>query len=452
MINKTGKNTFLILLMLLYAGVAYPQKLVESIAGIVGNEVVYLSDVETGVAQQVMSGDRTPVTTLRCLIFEKILTDKLFLDQARIDSVEVSDESIENGLNMTLNRYIAQAGSEKALEDYFKKSMIEIRMDIKKAMRDQQIISEVQSSLVKDITVTPSEVKRFYTAIPKDSLPKIPSMVQISIIQLDPPDNEQNKADARQKLLDLRSRILAGESFSILAVLYSEDTESAKKGGEIGYSARGELEKPYSDAAFSLSKNGVSRIVETRYGYHIIQLIDRMGEMVNTRHILIRPKVKPDQAIKAVNKLDSIANLIRQDSMTFERAAMRFSTHKDSRINGGKYVKNDPESRVTWFTLEELDKETYVKVRDLKIGEISEPFKTVDQNGNTVFRIVKLDNQTPAHVADLKLDYQALYNLTLRQKQQKIYSQWIDKKIGITYIRISDEFKTCPFSNKGWMN
>jgi peptidyl-prolyl cis-trans isomerase SurA len=452
MINKTGKNTFLILLMLLYAGVAYPQKLVESIAGIVGNEVVYLSDVETGVAQQVMSGDRTPVTTLRCLIFEKILTDKLFLDQARIDSVEVSDESIENGLNMTLNRYIAQAGSEKALEDYFKKSMIEIRMDIKKAMRDQQIISEVQSSLVQDITVTPSEVKRFYTGIPKDSLPKIPSMVQISIIQLDPPDNEQNKADARQKLLDLRSRILAGESFSILAVLYSEDTESAKKGGEIGYSARGELEKPYSDAAFSLSKNGVSRIVETRYGYHIIQLIDRMGEMVNTRHILIRPKVKPDQAIKAVNKLDSIANLIRQDSMTFERAAMRFSTHKDSRINGGKYVKNDPESRVTWFTLEELDKETYVKVRDLKIGEISEPFKTVDQNGNTVFRIVKLDNQTPAHVADLKLDYQALYNLTLRQKQQKIYSQWIDKKIGITYIRISDEFKTCPFSNKGWMN
>jgi peptidyl-prolyl cis-trans isomerase SurA len=437
--------------MLVYTGVAYSQKLVESIAGIVGNEVVYLSDVETGVAQQVMSGDRTPVTTLRCLIFEKILTDKLFLDQARIDSVEVSDEAIENNLNVTLNRYIAQAGSEKALEDYFRKSMIEIRMDIKKAMRDQQIISEVQSSLVKDITVTPSEVKKFYSGIPKDSLPKIPSMVQISIIQLDPPDNEQNKADARQKLLDLRSRILAGESFSILAVLYSEDTESAKKGGEIGYSARGELEKPYSDAAFSLSKNGVSRIVETRYGYHIIQLIDRMGDMVNTRHILIRPKVKIEQTIKAVTKLDSIANLVRTDSMTFERAAMRFSTHKDSRINGGKYVKNDPDSRVTWFTLEELDKETYVKVRDLKIGEISEPFKTVDQNGNTVFRIVRLDNQTPAHVADLKMDYQALFNLTMRQKQQKVYSQWIDKKIGVTYIRISDEFKTCPFSNKGWM-
>ena len=437
--------------MLAFTDLLYSQKLVESIAGIVGNEVIYLSGVENGVVQQVMSGDRTPVTTLRCMIFEKILTDKLFLDQARIDSVEVSDESIENNLNITLNRYIAQAGSEKALEDYFKKSMIEIRRDIKKAMREQQIISEVQSTLVQDISVTPAEIKKYFTGIPKDSLPKIPAMVQISLIQLDPPENEQNKADARQKLLDLRSRILAGESFSILAVLYSEDIESAKKGGEVGYSARGDFEKPYSDAAFSLSKNGVSRIVETRYGFHIIQLIDRMGDMANTRHILIRPKVKPQEAIIAVNKLDSIADLVRKDSITFERAAMRFSTHKDSRINGGKYVKNDPESRVTWFTLEELDKETYVKIRDLKIGEISEPFRTVDENGNTVFRIVKLDSQTPAHVADLKTDYQELNILALRQKQQKIYTQWIDKKIGITYIRVSDEFKSCPFSNKGWM-
>lgn len=437
--------------MLTFTDLLYSQKLVESIAGIVGNEVIYLSDVENGVAQQVMSGDRTPVTTLRCMIFEKILTDKLFLDQARIDSVEVSDESIENNLNITLNRYIAQAGSEKALEDYFKKSMIEIRRDIKKAMREQQIISEVQSTLVQDISVTPAEIKKYFAGIPKDSLPKIPAMVQISLIQLDPPENEQNKADARQKLLDLRSRILAGESFSILAVLYSEDLESAKKGGEVGYSARGDFEKPYSDAAFSLSKNGVSRIVETRYGFHIIQLIDRMGDMANTRHILIRPKVKPQEAIIAVNKLDSIADLVRKDSITFERAAMRFSTHKDSRINGGKYVKNDPESRVTWFTLEELDKETYFKIRDLKIGEISEPFRTVDENGNTVFRIVKLDSQTPAHVADLKTDYQELNILALRQKQQKIYTQWIDKKIGITYIRVSDEFKSCPFSNKGWM-
>jgi peptidyl-prolyl cis-trans isomerase SurA len=451
MVRISGKWVGAVLGMIIFSVNTYPQKLVESVAGVVGNEIIYLSDIENNVAQQIMSGDRSPESTLRCLIYEDQLISKLFLDQARLDSVEVSDDAVESNLNMTLNRYIATIGSEKALEDYFKKSMIEIRRDLKKSMIDQQRISEVQSNLAKDITVTPAEVKRYYDGIPKDSLPKVPAMVEISIIQLDPPDNEQNKAEARQRLLELRSRILAGESFSILAVLYSEDLESAKKGGEIGYSARGELEKPYADAAFSLSKNTVSRIVESRYGFHIIQLIDRMGDMVNTRHILIKPKVKPEESLKAMARLDSIADFIRKDSITFERAAMRYSTHKDSRINGGKYVKNDPESRVDWFTLEELDQETYKKVRDLKIGEISEPFRTTDENGNTVFRIVKLDNQTPAHIADIKTDYQVLYNNALLQKRTKTYQTWIDKKIGITYIRISDEFKTCPFHNKGWM-
>jgi peptidyl-prolyl cis-trans isomerase SurA len=294
-------------------------------------------------------------------------------------------------------------------------------------------------------------VKRYYSSIPKDSLPKIPAQVEISIIQFDPIDNEQNKADARQKLLDLRSRILAGESFSTLAILYSEDPESAKRGGELGFIERGSLERPFADAAFSLSKNTVSKIVETKYGYHIIQLIDRMGEMANVRHILIRPKVKPDQAIIAMSRLDSIANLIRKDSLRFETAAIRYSTHKDSRINGGKFVKSDPTDRVTWFSLDELDKEMYVMVRDLKIGEISEAFKALDENSNTVFRIVRLDNQIPAHVADVNTDYQSLYNETLMQKRSKYFRQWIDKKIGITYIRISEEFKTCPFSNKGWL-
>jgi len=247
------------------------------------------------------------------------------------------------------------------------------------------------------------------------------------------------------------SRILAGESFSTLAILYSEDTESAKRGGELGFTPRSSLEKPFADAAFSLSKNSVSKIVETKYGYHIIQLIDRMGEMANMRHILIRPKVMPDQAVKAMERLDSLANLIRKDSIRFESAAIRYSTHKDSRINGGKYVKNDPSDRVTWFALDELDKETYVKVRDLKIGEISDAFKATDENGNTVFRIVKLDNQIPAHVADVNTDYQSLYNETLMQKRTKFYKQWIDKKIGITYIRVSEEFKTCQFENKGWL-
>lgn len=441
----------LFFIMLLYSNKTYSQKLVESIAGIVGNEVVYLSDVEGSIAQEIASGSKTPVSTLRCGLFEEQLVSKLFLDQARIDSIKISEASVESRLNVTLNRYIARAGSEKALEEYFKKSMIEIRADLKKAMTNQETISEVQSKLTEDIAVTPADVRKYYAGLQKDSLTKVPAMVELSIIQLDPPNNDQNKADARQKLLELRSRIIAGESFATLAVLYSEDPESAKKGGELGYTARGSLEKPFADAAFTLNKNGVSKIVETRYGFHIIQMIDRMGDMANVRHILIRPKVKPEQSIIAMNKLDSIANLIRKDSLKFSKAAMLYSTHKDSRINGGKFVKNDPESRTTWFTLDELDKETYVKIRDLKIGEISEPYKTTDENGSTVFRIVKLDNQVPAHVADLKTDYLLLNDEALNVKRNKFYQDWVTKKIGITYIRISDEFKSCAFLNKGWL-
>ena len=180
-------------------------------------------------------------------------------------------------------------------------------------------------------------------------------------------------------------------------------------------------------------------------------MIDRKGDMVNTRHILIRSKVKPDEAVRAIEKLDSIANQIRKDSITFAKAAMRYSSHKDSRINGGKLVKSNPNARETWHTLEELDRETYVIVRDLKIGEISKPFRTTDENGNIVFRIVKIDNEIPAHVADLKNDYQGLYNSALQDKRSKTYQQWIDKKIGVTYIKISEEFKSCDFANKGWL-
>jgi peptidyl-prolyl cis-trans isomerase SurA len=312
-------------------------------------------------------------------------------------------------------------------------------------------VGDVQSKISKDITITPVALKKYYNSLPKDSLPVIPAKYQISIIQSDPPDNEDNKAEARQKLLDIRSQILAGKSFNVLAIMYSEDPESAKNGGEIGFRVRGELEKPYADAAFSLTKNIVSKIVESKYGFHIIQLIDRKGDMVNTRHILIRPKVKPVQAAKAMARLDSIANLIRKDSIKFEVAAVRFSTHKDSRINGGKLVSPNPSSRIKWFTLEELNPEMYVKIREMKVGEISDPFKTSDESNNEVFRIVKLDNVLPAHSANLKDDYQSLYDDALVKERANVFDKWVKNKISITYIKISEEFKSCEFLQKGWL-
>lgn len=427
------------------------QVLLESVAAVVGNEVIYLSDLENVVADMRRSDPRLSPEKVRCDYFQQMLVSKLFLDQARIDSIIVPDDAVESEVNMRLNDAIRRAGSEQALEAYFKKSMLEISRDIRKTMVEQETVREVQNKLAENISVTPAELKKFYTSIPKDSLPVVPAKYEISLIQVDPPSAEDNKAEARQKLLDIRSQILAGKSFSVLAMVYSEDTESAKNGGEIGFLTRGELEKEYADVAFSLTKNTVSRIVETRYGFHIIQLIDKKGDMVNTRHILIRPKVKPEQVQAALSKLDSIAQKIKQDTLKFETAARRYSTHKDSRINGGKMVSSNPSQRITWFTLEELNPDMYRVIRDMKVGEISAPFRTTDENNNEVFRIVRLDNVLPAHTANLKDDYQALYNAALEKERQKAFDKWIREKTATTYIRISDEFKSCDFLKDGWV-
>jgi peptidyl-prolyl cis-trans isomerase SurA len=449
--NKMQFNLTLIIFLLSGTMTLSGQKLVESVAAIVGNEVIYLSDVEGTVADLRRSGRKGSVDKLRCDVFNEMLVSKLFIDQARIDSIEVTDDVIEGDLNMRMNDAIRQAGSEQALEAYFKKSMLEIRRDIKKTMLEQEVVRQVQATIAQDLKITPAGLKRFYNSLPKDSLPVIPAKYELSIIQIDPPSNEDNKAEARQKLLGYRSEILAGKSFNVLAMLYSEDPESAKNGGEIGYMARGELDKPYADAAFSLTKNTVSKIVESRFGFHIIQLIDKKGDMVNSRHILIRPKVKPQQEARAFAKLDSLANLIRGDTITFEMAALKYSTHKDSRINGGKYVSADPSNRVTWFTLEELNPEMYVKLRDLKVGEISEPFRTTDETNNQVFRIVKLDKVLPAHTANIKDDYQELSNAALADERTKAYDKWVKQKLEITYIKISEEFNSCEFLKKGWI-
>ena len=441
----------LIFLFLPAVFIANAQVLVESVAAIVGNEVIYLSDLENQVADIRRNGNKTPVDQLSCGVFQEMLVSKLFIDQARIDSIVVTDDAVEGDLNMRMNDAIRTAGSEDALVAYFKKSMLEIRRDIKKTLLEQQVVGEVQSKIAENITITPAALKKFYNSLPKDSLPIVPAKYEIRIIQSDPPNNEDNKAEARQKLLDIRSQILAGKSFNVLAIIYSEDTESAKNGGEIGFMVRGELEKPYADAAFSLTKNTVSKIVESKFGFHIIQLIERKGDMVNTRHILIRPKIKAEQAAKAFARLDSLANLIRKDSIKFETAALRYSTHKDSRINGGKLVSPNPSSRITWFTLEELNPEMYVKIREMKVGEISDPFKTHDENNNEVFRIIKLDDVLPAHSANLKDDYQNLYNAALVKERTKVFEKWVKNKIGITYIKISEEFKGCDFLQKGWL-
>ncbi|MRR19588.1 peptidylprolyl isomerase [bacterium] len=437
-------------LAILAGNTASGQQIVESIVAVVGNEVIYLSDVEGQVVQLKAERDPTPVEELRCRVFEDQMIQKLFLDQARIDSIEVSPENVEADLNSRLTEYIRRAGSEQALETYFNKSMAEIRKDLREMLTNQYIVQETQGTIAQNITVTPDEIKKYFNTIPKDSLPLVPRKVQLSIIMVEPPDMEASKAEVRQRLLDLRSRIIAGESFSTLAILYSEDPGTAPRGGETGFTTRGELAKPYAEAAWALKKDVVSKIVETEFGFHIIQLIDRKGDMVNSRHILMRPKLTSEQTEWAILKLDSIANMVRSDSLTFQQAAFRFSSDKTTRANGGKMVSTNPSDRVTWMTLDELSKEVNLVVRNMKLGEISEPFRTTDSKGNSIYCIVRLDDEIPPHRVDMKEDYDYLAEAALRNKQNKTYQDWIAEKIKRTYIRVSDDFRDCKFHYSGW--
>ncbi|MDZ7636267.1 MAG: peptidylprolyl isomerase [Bacteroidales bacterium] len=426
------------------------QQIVESIVAVVGNEVIYLSDVEGQVVQLKAERDPTPVEELRCRVFEDQMIQKLFLDQARIDSIEVSPENVEADLNSRLSEYIRRAGSEQALETYFNKSMAEIRKDLREMLTNQYIVQETQGTIAQNITVTPDEIKKYFNTIPKDSLPLVPRKVQLSTITVEPPDMEASKAEVRQRLLELRSRIINGESFSTLAILYSEDPGTAPKGGETGFVTRGELSKPYAEAAWALKKDVVSKIVETEFGFHIIQLIDRKGDMVNSRHILMRPKLSSEQTEWAILKLDSIAGLVRTDSLTFQQAAFRFSSDKATRANGGKMVSANPSDRVTWMTLDELSREVNLVVRNMKLGDISDPFRTTDPKGNNIYCIIRLDEEIAPHRVNMKDDYNYLSEAALRDKQNKTYQNWIVEKIKRTYIRVSDDFRDCKFHYSGW--
>jgi peptidyl-prolyl cis-trans isomerase SurA len=262
---------------------------------------------------------------------------------------------------------------------------------------------------------------------------------------------EASKAEVRQRLLDLRSRIINGESFSTLAMAYSEDMGSAPRGGELGFNTRGELVKPYAEAAWSLKQGAVSKIVESEFGFHIIQLIERKGDMVNSRHILLKPKLSAEQTEWAILRLDSIANMVRSDSISFSMAAMRYSSDKTTRANGGKMVSQDPAERVNWLTLDELPREINLVVRDMRLGEISDPFRTTDTKDNSVYCIVRLDDEIAAHRVNMQDDYNYLSEAALRKKQGQKYEEWIVDKIRRTYIRISDDFRGCSFHYSGWL-
>lgn len=424
--------------------------IIDEVAWVVGDQPIYKSDVEEMYKQ--MQYERTPIIgDPYCYIPEQMAIEKLYLHQAEMDTVVVNESAVQQQVESRVNMLITNLGTREKLEEYFHRPLPEIREQMAENMRNDYKISEVQRSLTKDLKVTPSDVRKYFDALPVDSVPFVPLKVEVQIMTLNPAIPREEIEAVKARLRDFTDQINSGErSFSTLAILYSEDG-SASRGGEIGFLGRGHLEPEYANAAFNLDDpNKVSKIVETQYGFHIIQLIEKRGDRINTRHILLRPKVSDEALSKSLERLDSIRGDILADKFTFEQATAFISQDKDTKNNRGIMMnENDGTTR---FEMSELPQEVARVVANLQPGEISAPFIMRDPKRNTeIVAIVKLTKRTDAHRANLADDYQQIKGMYENARKQAILRDWLNKKINETYVRIEDGWVDCDFTQSGWL-
>ncbi|NOY37685.1 MAG: peptidylprolyl isomerase [Chlorobi bacterium] len=445
----SGLLVFGLLAVTIQTSLFAQEKIIDQIVAIVGESIILESDIESQYLQMKAQGMLPPAGDPKCQILEDIMLQKLLLHQAKVDSLVVDEGQVDRELDGRLEYFIRQIGSREKLEQYFHKSYLEIKEDFRDPVREQLLTQQMQSQIISDVKMTPGEVRAFYRKTPRDSLPDIPVRYEIQEIKINPPYSEEARLAARQKLLELRKRIVEGENFATLAILYSEDPGSASHGGDLGFQGKAELDKDFAKAAFSLKKNQVSPIVETKFGYHIIQMIERQGDRIRVRHILVKPKLSPDAVTRANDLLDSVAHKIRVDSLTFKGAAWLYSEDENTKTTGGLLI--NPQTGDTRFDLSQVDQTTASVISKMKEGEVSDPFQTMDQAGNIVFKIIKIKKIIPAHKANLDLDYDLLQNMAKSGKQQQVFTDWVKDKQKTTYIRIDDAYKGCDFTNKGWI-
>lgn len=448
--NKALQLTTFILLTLFAATNVFAQdKVVDQIIAVVGGNIVLKSDIEKMYMDQQAQG-MTSDGDMKCEILENFLIDKLLVAEAELDTlIEVTDSQVNQQMDGQIQMYVAHFGSERAVENFFKKPIADIRAEMRLVIRDQLLSSQMRNKIVQDITVTPSEVRQFYRNMSEDEIPTIPTQYEYAQITIRPEISLEEENRVKAELRELKRRIEEGSSFAAMAVMYSEGP-SAGNGGEIGYQGRAQLDPEYAAAAFNLKGNKISNVVESEFGYHIIQLIDRMGDKVNTRHILMTPKVSPEAKELAISRLDSLANLIRKEEITFAQAAVRFSSDKNTRNNGGLAI--NPNTLSSKFTVEELEGNISRVISKLKIGEISDPFETIDpESRQSVYSIIKLVNKSESHKANLQNDYQHLADLFLAKKRENVLQKWIGDKQAQTYIRIDNTYANCNFEFDNWM-
>jgi peptidyl-prolyl cis-trans isomerase SurA len=447
--NKVMKATVIMLIICFAGSDLFAQdRVIDQIVAIVGGNIVLKSDIEKMYMEQQAQGN-TSDGDMKCEIFEHILIDKLLIAEAEMDTlINITDSQVNQQMEAQLQTYVSYFGSEKAVENFWKKPMAEIRSEMRTSVRDYLMSNQMRNKIVQDVTVTPSEVRQFYRNLSQDEIPVIPTQYEYAQIILRPEISLEEENRVKAELRELKNRIEAGSSFAAMAVMYSEGP-SANAGGEIGYLGRAQLDPEYAAAAFNLKGDKISNVVKSEFGYHIIQLIDRRGDRINTRHILMSPKVSPEAREEAKLRLDSLANLIRKEKISFAEAAARFSTDKNTRVAGG--LVTNPNSLSSKFTVEELEGTVSKVLSNLKIGEISDPFETIDpESRQPVYAVVRLIDKTETHKANLQDDYQQLSDLFLQKKREEQLEKWIAKKQGQTYIRIDDTYANCNFEFNNW--
>jgi len=446
--NKIMQTAIIALMVMFASNAAAQDKVIDQIVAIVGGNVILKSDIEKMYIDQQAQGINSDGDQ-KCEILENFLIDKLLIAEAEMDTlINVTDSQVNQQMDGQLQMYIAHFGSERAVENFFKKPLADVRAEMRQVVRDQLMSSQMRNKIIEDVTVTPAEVRQFFRNLKEDEIPIIPSQYEYAQITLRPEISLEEDNRVKSELRELKARIEAGSSFAAMAVMYSEGP-SANAGGEIGYLGRAQLDPEYAAAAFNLKGNRISNVVKSEFGYHIIQLIDRQGDKVNTRHILMTPKVSEEANQQAQERLDSLANLIRKETISFAEAAARFSSDKNSRNNAGLVI--NPNSMTSKFTVEELEGNVSKVLSELNIGEISNPFIITDpESRQQIYTVVKLIDKTDSHKANLQNDYKQLADLFLQKKREQKLEEWISTRQQQTYIRIDDTYANCNFEFSNW--
>lgn len=449
-------KSIILLGVLLLSGAAYvsagTDNVAEEVAWVVGDQPIWKSEIEE--AYQNMLFERVPIAgDPYCVVPEQLAIEKLYLHQAEMDTVEIPDAMVFQQVEAQINSYIANLGSKEKVEQYFNKSIPSLRESLRELVRNRGRVQEVQRNLTKEITATPAEIRRFFEKLPTDSVPWVPLQVETQILTVAPAIPREAVEDVKARLRNFTEQVNKGESqFSTLAILYSEDPGSASRGGELGFSGRAQFVPEFSAVAFNLNDpKKVSKIVETEYGFHIIQLIEKRGDRINVRHILLKPKVAEKDLTEALTRMDSLrVDIVDNNKFTFEEAVSVLSQDKDTRNNRGQMINGNTGS--TRFQMDELPQEVAKLVNDMQPGEISKPFIMVDPKTNhEIVAMVKLSNRLPGHKANIAEDFQLIKSMYENARRQEVLDTWLANKIKNTYIRIEDGWRNCEFQHKGWI-